>query len=183
MAQIPEWERRFRGTTPSFPTWSRYAPDRLVFASNQDGGYQVYTYERGGPAAARVSSVPIGVEDGMPSADGSEAIWFQDDTGDEEGRWVSAPFEGGGVEPLLGLEPGWPSGLALGLHTIVAGRSDHDGYAIHVSVDGGPARELFRHSQPGKQVTARATAGHRHVRGSTRETRHLRPSLLPANSL
>jgi dienelactone hydrolase len=148
MAQRSEWERRFRGTTPSFPTWSRHAPDRLVFTSNQDGDYQVFTYERGGPAAARVSSVPIGVEDGMPSADGAEAIWFQDDTGDEEGRWVSAPFEGGGVEPLLDLEPGWASGIALGLHTIVAGRSDHEGYSIHACVDGGPVRELFRHTEP-----------------------------------
>ena len=145
---MPLWERRYRGTTPSFPTWSRHAPDRLVFASNQDGDYQIFTYERGGPAAARVSAVPIGVEDGMPSADGAEAIWFQDDTGDEAGRWLSAPFEGGGgVEPLLDLEPGWPSGIALGLHTIVAGRSDRDGYAIHAQVDGGPVRELFRSTE------------------------------------
>jgi dipeptidyl aminopeptidase/acylaminoacyl peptidase len=147
MAQMPLWERRFRGTTPSFPTWSRHAPDRLVFTSNQEGNFQVYTYERGGSGPTRVSAVPIGVEDGMPSADGAEAVWFQDDTGDEEGRWLSAPFEGGGVEPLIDLEPGWPSGIALGLHTVVAGRSDHDGYAIHASVDGGPVRELYHHTE------------------------------------
>jgi dipeptidyl aminopeptidase/acylaminoacyl peptidase len=147
MDEMPLWERRFRGTTPSFPTWSRQAPDRLVFISNQDGDYQVYTYERGGPPPRRVSAVPIGVEDGAPSADGAEAVWFQDDTGDEQGRWVSAPFEGGSVEPLLDLEPGWASGIALGLHTIVAGRSDRDGYAIHASVDGVPTRELYRHTE------------------------------------
>jgi dipeptidyl aminopeptidase/acylaminoacyl peptidase len=145
MEAMPVWERRFRGTTPSFPTWSRHAPDRLVFASNEEGEYQVFAYHRGGPAPRRVSSVPIGVDDGMPSADGAEVIWFQDDRGDEQGRWVSAPFEGGGAEPLLDLEPGWPSGIALGLRTVVAGRSDHDGYAIHVSMDGGPTRELYRH--------------------------------------
>lgn len=146
MDEMPLWERRFRGTTPSFPTWSRHAPDRLVYTSNQDGDYQVYTYERGGPPR-RVSAVPIGVEDGMPSADGAEAIWFRDDTGDEQGRWVSAPFEGGGEEPLLDLESGWASGIALGLRTIVAGRSDRAGFSIHVSLDGGPTRELYRHTE------------------------------------
>ena len=147
MEAMPTWERRFRGTTPSFPTWSRHAPDRLVFSSNQDGDYQVFTYQRGGPAPRRVSAVPIGVEDGMPSADGAEAVWFQDAIGDEQGRWVSAPFEGGGEEPLLALEPGWTSGIALGLRTIAVGRSDRDGYSIHVSVDGGPPRELYHHTQ------------------------------------
>ena len=147
MEAMPTWERRFRGTTPSFPSWSRHAPDRLVFSSNQDGDYQVFTYERGGPAPRRVSAVPIGVEDGMPSADGAEAVWFQDAIGDEQGRWVSAPFEGGGEEPLLALEPGWTSGIALGLRTIAVGRSDRDGYSIHVSVDGGPARELYHHAR------------------------------------
>lgn len=147
MEAMPTWERRFRGTTPSFPSWSRHAPDRLVFSSNQDGGYQVFTYERGGPAPRRVSAVPIGVEDGMPSADGAEAVWFQDVIGDEQGRWVSAPFEGGGEEPLLTLEPGWTSGIALGLRTIAVGRSDRDGYSIHVSVDGGPTSELYHHTQ------------------------------------
>ena len=147
MEAMPTWERRFRGTTPSFPSWSRHAPDRLVFSSNQDGDYQVFTYERGGPAPRRVSAVPIGVEDGMPSADGAEAVWFQDVIGDEQGRWVSAPFEGGGEEPMLALEPGWTSGIALGLRTIAVGRSDRDGYSIHVSVDGGPTRELYHHTR------------------------------------
>ena len=142
MSDLPLWEQRFRGTTPTFPTWSRHAPDRLVFASNHGGNYQVYTYEPGGSAPRRVSAVPIGVEDGMPSADGAEAVWFQDDTGDEQGRWVAAPFEGGGIEPLVDLEPGWASGIALGLRTTVVGRSDRDGYSIFASVDGGKLREL-----------------------------------------
>ena len=120
----------------------------------------------------------------MPSADGAEAIWFQDDTGDEEGRWVSAPFEGGGVEPLLGLEPGWPSGIALGLHTIVAGRSDHDGLrdprlrrrrARSRAVPPQPARDGRRHRrrdlalglQPGRTVGGRAARLHR-ARGTGR---------------
>ncbi len=147
MKPVPDWERRFRGTTPSLPTWSRHAPDRLVFTSNHDGDYQVYTYRPGGPAPRCVSAVPIGVEDGMPSADGSEAVWFQDDTGDEQGRWVTAAFDGGGVEPLVELDPGWPSGVALGLRTVVVGRSDREGYSIHVRTDGAPLRELYRSAE------------------------------------
>src|SRR5262245_43088212 len=140
----PQWERRFRGTTPSFPTWSPHAPDRLVFTSNHEGDYQVYAVERGG-TPRRISAVPIGVTDGMPSADGAEVVWFQDDTGDEAGRWVGAPFEGGGVEPLVDLAEGWASVIALGRRTVVVGLSDHEGYAIHVIVDGGALRELYRH--------------------------------------
>ena len=147
MDEMPLWERRFRGTTPTFPTWSRHAPDRLVFTSNQDGDHQVHTYVPGGPPPRRVSAVAIGVDDGMPSADGTKALWFQDDTGDEQGRWVSAPFGGGPVQRLLDLEPGWASGIASGIHTIVVGRSDREGYSIHVSRDGGPPDVLYHHTE------------------------------------
>ena len=145
MTDMPAWERRFRAATPSFPTWSRHAPDRLVFASNEQGSYQVYAFDPGTGERRRVSDVAIGVDDGMPSADGAEVVWFQDETGDETGGWVSAPFEGGGVEPFVDLAPGWPAGIALGRHVTVAGRSDRDGYAIHVSVDGTAPKELYRH--------------------------------------
>ena len=145
-ASVPAWERRFRAPAPTFPTWSRHAPDRLVYASNDSGSYQIHTFELSSGDHRRVSDSSIGVRDGLPSPDGKEAIWLDDETGDESGQWVTVPFEGGEPRPLLpDLPAGWPAGIALGSSTVVAGRADHDGYGIYISLDGGPPKELYHH--------------------------------------
>jgi acetyl esterase/lipase len=143
---VPAWERRFRAPTPTFPSWSRHAPDRLVYASNEGGSYQVHSLDLFTGRKRRLSASPIGVTDGMPSADGANAIWFDDATGDESGRWVTVPFEGGQPQPLVpGVAPGWPAGIALGRRVVVVGRSDRDGYALHASIAGAAPTEIYRH--------------------------------------
>ena len=141
---LPAWERRFRAPTPTFPTWSRHAADHLVYVSNDSGSYQAYTCDLTTGARRRVSEARIGVHDATPSADGAAAIWFDDESGDESGRWVAAPFEGGPTRPLFpDLEPGWPAGLALGRDVVVVGRADRGGYAIEAWDDGAPRRQLY----------------------------------------
>jgi dipeptidyl aminopeptidase/acylaminoacyl peptidase len=79
------------------------------------------------------------------SADGREAIWFSDRTGDESGRWLAEPFEGGTPRELLpGAPVGWPDGLSVGLHLVVGVIADRTGFALYVSEDGGPAKEIHR---------------------------------------
>jgi dipeptidyl aminopeptidase/acylaminoacyl peptidase len=70
-------------------------------------------------------------------------VWFDDQTGDESGSWVTSPFEGGRIERLFdSSEPGWPAGIAVGRKVIAAGRSGRDGYTIEVSSDGDEPRGL-----------------------------------------
>src|SRR5436190_23729897 len=44
MSEMPVWERRFRAPKMALPRWSRSAPDRTVFASNESGVWQVHCW-------------------------------------------------------------------------------------------------------------------------------------------
>jgi dipeptidyl aminopeptidase/acylaminoacyl peptidase len=143
--QIPLWERRFRAPSITFPAWSRRAPDRAVVTSDESGAFQAHAWNVATGDRRIVSDESVGVIYATVTADGSRVVWFRDETGDESGTWVSAPFEGGGAEPLLPEAPvGWPDGIALGRRVIAAVLADRSGFALYASVDGGPAKELYR---------------------------------------
>jgi dipeptidyl aminopeptidase/acylaminoacyl peptidase len=142
---LATWERRFRAPISFLPTWSPQAPDHCVYASNEVGVWQVFAWDPSTGDRRQVTSEPVGVTDGVPSLDGSEIFWFADDSGDEAGRWLAQPFEGGETRTLFdGVANGWSSGFAQAPGVIAFGLSDRDGFAIYVSVDGEPARELHR---------------------------------------
>jgi dipeptidyl aminopeptidase/acylaminoacyl peptidase len=87
----------------------------------------------------------VGVIYATVSADGREAIWFSDPTGDESGRWLAVPVEGGEPRELfVGAPNGWPDGLAVGRHIVLGVIADRNGFALYVSEDGGPAKEIHR---------------------------------------
>src|SRR4029078_5834173 len=93
----------------------------------------------------QVTDTPVGVTDGTPTLDGSGVLWFQDETGDESGRWLHQPFDGGEVEPLLpGVPHGWNEGLTQAPGIVVAAVSDREGFALYTSVDGGQPNEIAR---------------------------------------
>jgi len=142
---LPTWERRFRAPTTSMPDWSRHAPDRLVYAGNESGVWQVHCLDAVSGKSRRVTDHPVGVTDGTPTLDGSGVLWFADETGAESGRWFVAPFTGGDARPFLqGVPDGWSDGLAQAPGIVAAAVSGPDGFAVYVSLDGGPARELVR---------------------------------------
>jgi len=139
------WERRFRAPTIQFPAWSRLVPDRAVAVSDEGGSSQAYAWDVASGARRVISDEPVGVIYATITADGSRVVWFRDDSGDESGEWVTAPFDGGGAEPLLpGAPVGWPDGLALGRRFVAAVIADRSGFALYVSAAGGPAKEVFR---------------------------------------
>ena len=145
MPEQPLWERRFRAPTRTLPVWGPAAPDRFVLLSDEQGSYQAYAWEPGSEPVRRTDE-PVGVSLAAISADGSSVVWFSDPTGDESGRWLAAPFGGGEpVELLPGAPVGWPEGLAIGRELVVAVIADRDGFAVHVSEDGGAAKEIHRH--------------------------------------
>jgi dipeptidyl aminopeptidase/acylaminoacyl peptidase len=147
-ALVPAWERRFRAPVSYLPEWSPVAPDRVVYASNEPGIWQVHAWDVATGRQRRVTNHPVGLIDGTPTLDGEGVLWFQDDTGDESGRWLVEPFHGGEVTPFLdGVPDGWNEGLAQAPGVVAAAISDRDGFAVWVSLDGGPAKEIHRSTE------------------------------------
>jgi len=145
---MPAWERRFRAPVSFLPEWSPHAPDRIVYASNESGIWQVHTRDVATGARRRVTDNPVGVIDGMPTLDGEGILWFEDETGDESGGWRVQPFLGGETRPFLqGAPHGWSEGLTQAPGIVAAGISDRDGFAVYVSLEGGPAKEVYRSSE------------------------------------
>ncbi len=148
MSEMPNWEKRFRAEHVSFPDWSPHRPDRLVYTSNASGTWQVHAWDRQTGMRRMVTDHPVGVVSGAPTLEGDGIVYWQDETGDESGRWYVQPFAGGHARPFLqGVPHGWNEGLALGPGIAAAAISDRDGFAVHVAVDSGPAKELLRSTE------------------------------------
>jgi dipeptidyl aminopeptidase/acylaminoacyl peptidase len=145
---VAVWERRLRAPISFLPEWSPYAPDRCVYASNEGGVWQLYAWEPTTGERRQVTDSVVGVIDGAPTIDGKGILWFEDETGDESGRWVVQPFTGGETQAFLeGVPDGWSEGLAQAPGIVAAGVSDLEGFAIHVSLGGGPAVEVYRSAE------------------------------------
>jgi dipeptidyl aminopeptidase/acylaminoacyl peptidase len=144
----PRWERRFRAPVVTLPTWAPAEPDRLVFASNESGSWQLYAWDRSSGSRRRVTDDPVGISNGTTTPDGSGLVWFLDEKGDEYGHYVVAPFEGGSPRPLVeGVPDGWPNGLAMRDGVIAVAQGERDGFAVYTAIDGAPGREIFRHPE------------------------------------
>jgi hypothetical protein len=148
-ASAPEaWEQRFRAPQTSLPEWSPAAPDRIVYTSNESGVWQVHAWDLTTGERRQVTDHPVGLTDGTPTLDGEGVLWFQDETGDESGRWLVQPFHEGETQPFLeGVPHGWSEGLSQAPGIVAAGISDRDGFAIYVSLAGGAAREIHRSAE------------------------------------
>jgi dipeptidyl aminopeptidase/acylaminoacyl peptidase len=144
-ASMPRWEQRHRAPAIAMPDWPPDAPDRVVYESTESGVWQVHCTDLASGARRQVTDHPVGVVGGSVSVDGTDVLWWQDETGDESGRWFAAPFAGGDARPYLdGIPLGWNEGFAQAPGVVAASVSDRDGFAIYVSVDGGPAKETLR---------------------------------------
>jgi dienelactone hydrolase len=145
----PVWKRRFSTPTISEVAWSAARPERLGVISTEDGSSQAWAWDLGAGLRRRASFGGAGAEEVHVTPDGAYIVWWFDATGDERGRWMRTPFEGGEPERLLEDVPdGWMSGIALVADTVAIGLSMDDDYRVFVAQEGQPARELYRHAQP-----------------------------------
>lgn len=127
------------------PDWSPQAPDRIVYESTESGVWQVHTWDVADGTRRQVTDHPVGVVTGSIAVSGDEVLWWQDETGAESGCWYAAPFAGGDAHPVLdGIPAGWNEGFAQASGVVAASVSDRDGFAVYVSIDGGPAKETIR---------------------------------------
>jgi dipeptidyl aminopeptidase/acylaminoacyl peptidase len=148
MSEMSLWERRFRAPKMTLPHWSRGAPDRTVYETNESGIWQVHRWDASTGERRQVSDHPVGVLEGFATLDGAEVIFWQEDTGDETGRWMVRAWEEGGAEPFVeGVPTGWQEGIAQAPGLVALGISDRDGFAIYSSIDGEPAKEIARSTE------------------------------------
>jgi dipeptidyl aminopeptidase/acylaminoacyl peptidase len=122
----PTWALRFTATSLGFPSWSQSSPDRLAVITNRSGAWQAWAHDLADGTWRQASDDRVGVEMAWVLPDGRIA-WWQDATGDERGRLVATPFEGG--EPAV-VFPQVPEGWLMGL-SFANGRT-----ALSVEVDG-----------------------------------------------
>jgi len=143
------WKRRFTDPTIADLRWAASAPDRLGVVSTEVGTSQAWAWDLASGRRRQASSGGVGAEEAHVTPDGSGLVWWFDAVGDERGRWMVTPFEGGEPRPLLaGAPDGWMMGLAMAAEVVAAGLSTDDGYTVLVSRDAEPARELVRHDRP-----------------------------------
>jgi dipeptidyl aminopeptidase/acylaminoacyl peptidase len=143
------WERRFRAPTISYPDWSPHAPERIGYESTESGVWQLHVADLATGARRRVTDHPVGVISGAWSPDGADICWWQDETGDESGRWYAQRFEGGESRLLLPeIETGWNEGIAWVPGMLAVGISGSAGFAIFASEDGGTTvKEIARSTE------------------------------------
>lgn len=145
---LAPWRRRFLAPQVSLPRWARHRPERLVYKSNETGKWELYAWDAMTDERRQITERPTGTFDGMVDATGSTIWWFDDEGGNELGRWMTVPFAGGAAQPLSDALPvGSSAGLAFGRDTTVVGIAQSGKGA---SVYTANAREDFRliHKDP-----------------------------------
>lgn len=142
------WRRRFHAPRLSFPTWARDEPQRTLYASNASGKWELYAWDRRADRHRQITDRPEGTLAGRLDPTGERIWWFDDERGNELGRWIIEPFGGGDRRAAAPtLPPAYGAGLALARTFAVVGASRDDGTAVHlVAGDGDPA-PLYRHRE------------------------------------
>ena len=88
----------------------------------------------------RISNEPVGVESVLV-APGGRVVWWRDDTGDQRGLWVAAPFDTGEPQALVpGVPRGWGAGISFAGDVVVLGIVTDDDYLAIVAEPGSAPR-------------------------------------------
>src|SRR3989304_870989 len=131
------WRRRFRAARTTLPGWARDDPERLLYASNAGGKWELYAWDRRTETHRQVTDRPAGTLRGQLDPEGRRSCWFDDDRGSGLGRGVVEPFQGGTretVAPEIG--PAYSAGLAIARSFVVLGTSTEAGNGIPLAGQG-----------------------------------------------
>jgi acetyl esterase/lipase len=148
MAHEADWRRRYRAAHTSLPFWAEDRPERLLYLSNQDGRFELYTWDLRQGCQRRLTDRPEGTLLGAIEPAGDRVWWFDDQRGSEHGIWRVQAFDGGQAEPAApGLPPAYQSGLALGPGFAAVGTTGEQGSAVDLVEPGAPAVRLYEHTE------------------------------------
>ncbi|HKY51491.1 MAG TPA: S9 family peptidase, partial [Candidatus Limnocylindria bacterium] len=147
------WKRRFRAPVVMFPTWARQRPERVIYLSNAGGKFEVYAWDMRTGERRQVTDRSEGTGYRAPSRldpRGERIWWFDDEKGNELGRWVREPWSGGAPETIAPqLAPAYTGRIAIhdgGLAVFGRSRSD-EGSSVYVVRDGDEPRRIYAHPQ------------------------------------
>jgi acetyl esterase/lipase len=151
---MPEaiWKRRFRAPVVMFPSWARDNASRLLYLSNAGGKFEVYAWDQRTGERRQVSDRAEGTGYRVSSKldpRGESIWWFDDEKGNELGRWVREPWSGGEREIVAAeLAPAYSGRIAVEERFAVIGRSRSDeGSSVYVVADGEKPRRIYAHEQ------------------------------------
>ena len=112
--RAPGWTLRFTHPSVEQVAWASAAPDRAAAVTTEDGSTQAWAWDVRADERRRVSTGSVGAEEAHILPDGSGVVWWYDEIGNERGRWMLTPFEGGEARPLFrGSHDEWMMGLSL----------------------------------------------------------------------
>ena len=161
---MPRWQQRL--LAPQIKAWSLLGPpvswaqdrERGVLLANPSGRFEVYAFDASSrPAQLRqVTDRPQGTVGCAIAPDGSDVFWFDDQDGDELGRWRRQPFGDGEETPLLAdLPAAYGSGIVTRRGGgAVVGRGGDDGFELAVASADGPGEIVYRSPEHAKLLDA-----------------------------
>ena len=143
------WRERFTAPEIGSVAWSAVAPARLAVVSSEGGLRSAWAYDLADGSRHRVSREDAGAEEAIALPDGSGVAWWLDPSGDERGRWMVSPFDGGDARPLFpGIPDAWAWGLSLVPGRAAAAFATDTDHVVVVADDDGDPRILSRHPHP-----------------------------------
>ena len=169
MSDQPLWERRVRAPQlTSFSllgppiSWADDAADRGVLLANPTGRTEVFAFDAATTPAAltQITDRAQGTMGAAVSPDGSTIFWFDDNAGDEVGRWERTGVgDAGSVTVLPDLAPSYPGGIVpLADGRVVVGRlldaapPANLGFELAVAGRDGSGRVVYQCEDPASLV-------------------------------
>ncbi len=141
--------RRFTAAEVGSVRWSATAPDRLAVVSTEGGLRSAWAWDLATGERRRVSDASAGAEEALVTPDGTAVVWWHDPAGDERGRWMVTPFDGGDARPLFpGVPDAWASGISMVRGVAAAGFAMDDAYVVVLAPDDGAPVEIARQAAP-----------------------------------
>jgi dipeptidyl aminopeptidase/acylaminoacyl peptidase len=149
MSTRPAWTLRFTQPVIEQVAWATLAPDHAAAVTTEDGSTQAWAWDVRAEERRRVSKGGVGAEEAHILPDGSGVVWWYDEIGDERGRWLVTPFEGGEARPLFrGFHDEWMMGISLIDGAAAAGFASDEEYRVFVAAGDEPPREIYRNPEP-----------------------------------
>ena len=143
------WRRRFTAPEIGSVRWSAAAPHRLAVISTEGGLRGAWAWDQATGRRRRVSDASAGAEEALLTPDADGVVWWHDPSGDERGRWMVTPFDGGTPRPLLpGVPDAWAAGISTVPGRIAAAFATDDAYVVVVATADGQPEEILRQPQP-----------------------------------
>ena len=94
------WKQRFRTPAILVTQLANAAPQRGLVVSNKSGMHQLYAWDVPTGALRQLTERPTGISFGRLSSDGRWVYYLDDEQGNEIGRYVRIPYEGGEPQDL-----------------------------------------------------------------------------------